>query len=127
MAGCAHAATLLAAMAQNTESTTSVAQEVLPRDLMNDTAPNWVGADPRGSRVLATASPEFCKSTLELGLILQLEKSGHLEITPKAAFHFAGLARVLRMAGKRHARYLGRVGIGGIEARAEGQAEADAR
>eukprot|EP00959_Pyramimonas_sp_CCMP1952_P206578 4320024-Pyramimonas_sp.AAC.1 len=81
--------------------------EVRPRDLVDDVALSWPGLDPGGSRFVATACRVFCESARTLGLILQLDKSGHLALTRQTADYVKSFARLLNFAGRRRVRYLG--------------------
>eukprot|EP00959_Pyramimonas_sp_CCMP1952_P180526 3774745-Pyramimonas_sp.AAC.1 len=56
---------------------------------------------------MATATKVFCEEVRPLGLVLQLNKSGHLAVTRQTEYYFKAYARVLGVEGKRHMRHLG--------------------
>ncbi|CAK0868465.1 unnamed protein product, partial [Prorocentrum cordatum] len=80
---------------------------VQPKDLVDDVALCWVGNDPRGVREMAIATRAFCRAVRPLGLVLQMDKSGHLTTSRRTSYHFQKYARLLKISGKRHMRYLG--------------------
>ncbi|CAK0807829.1 unnamed protein product [Prorocentrum cordatum] len=80
---------------------------VQPKDLVDVVALCWVGNDPRGVREMATATRAFCRAVRPLGLVLQMDKSGHLTTSRRTSYHFQKYARLLKISGKRHMRYLG--------------------
>ncbi|CAK0898525.1 unnamed protein product, partial [Prorocentrum cordatum] len=80
---------------------------VQPKDLVDDVALCWVGNDPSGVREMAIATRAFCRAVRPLGLVLQMDKSGHLTTSRRTSYHFQKYARLLKIAGKRHMRYLG--------------------
>ena len=108
LAGCTHATTLLMVLlTRSIRQTMSVAPQVQPKDLVDDVALCWVGNDPSGVREMAIATRAFCRAVRPLGLVLQMDKSGHLTTSRRTSYHFQKYARLLKIAGKRHMRYLG--------------------
>eukprot|EP00959_Pyramimonas_sp_CCMP1952_P307884 6443834-Pyramimonas_sp.AAC.1 len=94
-------------LTRSIRQTMSVAPQVQPKDLVDDVALCWVGNDPSGAREMAIATRAFCRAVRPLGLVLQMDKSGHLTTTRRTSYHFQKYARMLKIAGKRHMRYLG--------------------
>ncbi|CAK0857729.1 unnamed protein product [Prorocentrum cordatum] len=88
----------------------------LPSDAANwDQLPPLSGADVRrairafslrsgaGQIKIAPRALDFLSDTVRpLGLVLQLNKSGHLAVTRPTKYYFKAYARVLRIEGKRH-------------------------
>ncbi|CAK0796737.1 unnamed protein product, partial [Prorocentrum cordatum] len=108
LAGCTHATTLLMVLlTRSIRQTMSVAPQVQPKDLVDDVALCWVGNDPGGVREMAIATRAFCRAVRPLGLVLQMDKSGHLTTSRRTSYHFQKYARLLKIAGTRHMRYLG--------------------